>query len=103
MADMLLGNWSCNSLSKSMRWQVPAGRSRNPSPPVCSCNHGLQHPSRKFLDARTEQSSAEAPGSAPRRFRFKSVEKMRKALEAAGVEFTNGKRPGVQVGALTLY
>ena len=27
-----------------------------------------------------------------------SVEKMRKALEAAGVEFTNGKRPGVRLG-----
>ena len=25
-----------------------------------------------------------------------SVAKMRKALEAAGVEFTNGKRPGVK-------
>ena len=27
-----------------------------------------------------------------------SVEKMRKALEAAGVEFTNGKQPGVRLG-----
>ena len=102
MADMLLGNWSSNSLSKSMRWQVPAGRSRNPSPPVCSCNHGLQHPSRRFLDARTEQSSGVGLGGylecERRDVSAESVEKMRKALEAAGVEFTNGKRPGVRLG-----
>ena len=43
MADMLLGIGHRNSLSKSMRWQVPAGRSRNPCWPV-RCWHRVLRP-----------------------------------------------------------
>ena len=97
---------------------MPAGRSRNPSLPVRSSTAyntheekfvtpGQSRAARKLLGwSQTRLAKAAGLGLPTvydlecqrRNVSAKWVEKMQKALEAAGIEFTNGKRPGVRLG-----
>jgi transcriptional regulator with XRE-family HTH domain len=43
------------------------------------------------------------PGEGPITGRFDTVEKLRRALEVAGVEFTNGHEPGVKLKRIAKF
>ena len=113
---MLIGVSVTAAHSIGLLWPVPAGRPRNP-PGRCvhltATTHqekfltpGQSRAARKLLGwSQTRLAKAAGLGLSTvydlecqrRDVSAASVEKMRKALEAAGVEFTNGKQPGVRL------